>query len=180
MKLRTLALVASLALASAAHATKPTPAPEPSNAQAVAGAAALAGAAAVQSQNASSTSGGNVISVQGDAAPTIPVASAWAAGLTAANGTCMGSTSAGAQGVTVGLSFGSTWVDAGCDMRYDAQALVAAGQAGAAVARLCQKPEIAQAMADAGTPCRKATAAAAKVAGYEGSDPFVLRRLAAK
>lgn len=173
MKLRILALVASLAAASAAHATKPAPTPEPSStSQATAGAAAAAVAAA------SSTSGGNVISVAGDAAPTIPVASAWAAGLTAANGTCMGSTSAGAQGVTVGLSFGTTWSDTSCDMRYDAQALAAIGQTAAAVARLCQKPEIAQAMADAGTPCRKATAA--KVAGYEGSDPYVIRRMAAK
>jgi hypothetical protein len=71
----------------------------------------------------------------------------------------MGSTSAGAQGIGFGLSFGSTWVDTSCDMRYDAEALRAAGLAGAARERLCQKPEIAKAMEDAGTPCKSSKTA---------------------
>ncbi|WP_157667558.1 histidine kinase [Comamonas serinivorans] len=82
-----------------------------------------------------------------------PVATAYAAPLAASNGTCMGSTSAGAQGVSFGISFGSTWTDPSCDMRYDAEALRAAGLPGAARARLCQKAEIAKAMEAAGTPC---------------------------
>lgn len=82
-----------------------------------------------------------------------PVATAYSAGLTASNGTCMGSSSAGAQGTGLGLSFGTTWVDTGCDIRFDATALAAAGLAKAAVARLCQKADIAKAMEAAGTPC---------------------------
>jgi len=105
----------------------------------------------------SAVSGGNVISVGGDNTyiPRDPVASAYAAPLTATNGTCMGSSSAGGQGTGFGLSFGTTWTDTSCDIRYDAAALQAAGLPGAARARLCQKAEIAKAMEDGGTPCPK-------------------------
>lgn len=111
-------------------------------------------------------SGGNTMTVQGDtlyapAQERNPVSTAYAAPLTASNGTCMGSSSAGAQGAAVGVSFGTTWTDGSCDIRYDAEALRAAGLPMAARARLCQKPEIAKAMDDAGTPCPKARAAAA-------------------
>lgn len=100
----------------------------------------------------------NSVTVTGDtvtyaAQERNPVSTAYAAALSSANGTCMGSSSGGAQGASFGISFGSTWVDAGCDARYDATALSAAGQPRAAIARLCLKPEIAQAMKDAGTPC---------------------------
>lgn len=110
-------------------------------------------------------SGGNTMTVQGDtlyapAQERNPVSTAYAAPLTASNGTCMGSSSAGAQGAAVGVSFGTTWTDGSCDIRYDAEALRAAGLPMAARARLCQKPEIAKAMDDAGTPCPKARAAA--------------------
>lgn len=113
-------------------------------------------------------SGGNTMTVQGDtlyapAQERNPVSTAYAAPLTASNGTCMGSSSAGAQGAAVGVSFGTTWTDGSCDIRYDAEALRAAGLPMAARARLCQKPEIAKAMEDAGTPCPKARAAAAEV-----------------
>lgn len=148
------------------------------------GAGGAGGAAnSASNSNATSNSGGNTmvggsqattnnngsaanVTVQGDtvtyeAQARNPVSTAYAAPLTASNGTCMGSTSAGAQGVGFGVSFGSTWTDTSCDMRYDAQALTAAGLRGAAQARLCQKPEIAQAMAAAGTPCPGAKNAAA-------------------
>lgn len=82
-----------------------------------------------------------------------PVSTAYAAPLTATNGTCMGSSSAGAQGAALGVSFGTTWTDTSCDIRYDAEALRAANMPRAAIARLCQKPEIAKAMEAAGTPC---------------------------
>jgi hypothetical protein len=82
-----------------------------------------------------------------------PVATAYAAPLTASNGTCMGSSSAGGQGASIGLSFGTTWTDSSCDIRYDAEALRAAGLPLAAQARLCQKADIAKAMEAAGTPC---------------------------
>lgn len=111
-----------------------------------------------------------------------PVSSAIAAGLAAANGTCMGSSSVGAQGLTAGLSFGTTWTDGGCDARYDAQALQAAGMPDAAVARLCQKAEIAAAMEKAGRTCpgakaKTASAPAAAPTMAEYTDPLIRRRL---
>lgn len=153
------------------------------------------------SNSAASSNNNNEITIQGDtyeAQKRNPVSTAYAAPLSAANGTCMGSTSVGAQGVAFGLSVGSTWKDESCDMRYDAEALRAAGLNLAAQARLCQKPEIAKAMEAAGTPCpgsaSKAAAtpapaapAAAKVASnqvdltpgstYTGNDPIIRARL---
>jgi hypothetical protein len=87
-----------------------------------------------------------------------PVSTAYAAPLTASNGTCMGSSSAGAQGAALGVSFGTTWTDTSCDIRYDAEALRAANMPRAAIARLCQKAEIAKAMEAAGTPCPRSDA----------------------
>lgn len=143
------------------------------------------------SRNDSSASNANTVTVQGDnyESHRAPVSTAYAAPLAASNGTCQGSTSAGAQGVSFGVSFGSTWKDESCDMRYDAEALRAAGLPRAAQARLCQKAEIAKAMEDAGTPCPKVKTAAVAVStvrpstqqeqsvGYTGSDPVVRARL---
>lgn len=159
----------------------------------IAGAAATSNATAVAAQtqgqqqgqtqqalggNAHSVSGGNTQSVNVAAQERDPVATAYAPSLTATNGTCLGSASGGIQGAAVGFAFGSTHVDAGCDARYDASALRAAGHARAADARLCQKPEIAEAMAAAGTPCTDARKTApAKVSGYSGTDPIVLARM---
>lgn len=128
------------------------------------------------------------VTVTGDTyeAARIPVATAYAAPLAASNGTCMGSTSAGVQGMSAGVSFGTTWTDNGCDARYDATALVAAGQPKAAIARLCLKPEIRQAMADAGTPCPGAQQKVAAIGGGSSdapaaqvaySDPIIRARL---
>jgi hypothetical protein len=121
-------------------------------------------------------SGGNTFTVEGDKGDVIyapaqernPVATAYAAPLTASNGTCMGSSSGGAQSAAFGFSVGTTWTDGSCDIRYDAEALRAAGLPMAARARLCQKPEIAKAMEAAGTPCPKARTAAAATVDGEG------------
>lgn len=138
-----------------------------------------------QAQKAVSNSGGNVITVEA-AQNYRTAATAYAAPLAASNGTCMGSSSVGAQG-TFGLSFGTTWTDDSCDLRYDAQALQAVGQTTAALARLCQKAEIAAAIEAAGSVCpaKKAAPVAAAaplapVAGYTGNDPIVRARLAGK
>ncbi len=161
------------------------------------------GGSSNQTQTATSSSGGNTqsnagnnaaqnstsnVTVQGDtyaAQARNPVATAYSGPLTASNGTCMGSSSAGAQGVGFGVSIGSTWTDSSCDMRYDAQALVAAGMAKAALARLCQKPEIARAMESAGTACPQAkqtnvgTVKAEAVISGTGAytDPIIRSRL---
>ncbi len=108
--------------------------------------------------NSANSANGNSVTVNGDtvtykAQDRDPVSTAYAAPLTASNGTCMGSTSGGIQGIGLGISVGSTWTDESCDMRYDAEALRAAGLPKAAQARLCQKKEIAEAMKAAGTPC---------------------------
>jgi len=85
-----------------------------------------------------------------------PVNTAYAAPVVASNGTCMGSSSGGGQGAAIGISFATTWTDNSCDIRYDAEALRAAGLQRAAQARLCQKADIAKAMEAAGTPCPSA------------------------
>ena len=130
--------------------------------------AAYGGAGGSASSTSSSSSGGNTlaastgsmsVSVNGDtyqAQARNPVSSAWAAPLAASNGTCMGSTSAGAQGVTIGLSVGTTWTDENCNARYDAIAIKALGHERAAWARLCQQPAIRKAYEAAGTPCPEA------------------------
>lgn len=134
---------------------------------------------------------GNTTNVSGDTvtyeAARIPVATAYAAGLTASNGTCMGSTSAGGQGMSFGFSVGTTWKDSGCDRRYNAQALAAVGQAKAAVALLCQDPDIKAAMETAGTPCsataeakaasRKQAVEAETIAKAEPIDSLIRARL---
>ena len=82
-----------------------------------------------------------------------PVSTAYAAPLVAADDTCMGSSSAGGQGVGFGLSFGSTWQDGDCVRRKDSRELFNMGERGAAIALMCQNPKIAQAMAAAGRSC---------------------------
>jgi len=119
-----------------------------SNAASNSGGNTMVGGANVSSQGMTSS-----VTIGGDTYERNPVASAWAAPLTSANGTCMGSSSAGGQGVTFGLSIGTTWTDSSCDARYDAISLNSLGQSRAAIARLCQKKEIEDAMKAAGTPC---------------------------
>ena len=114
-----------------------------------------------QTNAGNNSSNANSVTVNGDtvnyrAQDRNPANTAYAAPLAASNGTCMGSTSGGIQGIGLGISVGSTWTDESCDMRYDAEALRAAGLPGAAQARLCQKKEIAAAMEAAGTPCPSA------------------------
>lgn len=111
-----------------------------------------------------------------------PVSSAFAAPLAASNGTCMGSTSVGGQGVTIGLSMGTTWTDAECNRRYNSIRMQELGQTKAAVALMCQDADVAAAMKIAGTPCpgtekvasAPATEQSAKV---EYTDPIIRRRL---
>lgn len=183
----TLAIFA--ALSTAAAAKDPKPAPATGNATAVSAAQANAIAAAValavqkqmqaQSQSAQAISGGNSMSTTVQAQERDPVATAYSAGLAASNGTCLGSASGGVQGAAIGISLASTTKDNGCDVRYDAAALRAAGHGDAADARLCQKPEIAEAFAAAGKPCTDKRTPAMKTATseYTGSDPFVRARL---
>jgi hypothetical protein len=75
------------------------------------------------------------------------VPSVTAPGLAAAGlETCLGSVSGGAAGAGFGFSFGSTVTDGGCDTRLDARTLWSFGLKNEAIARLCAKTEIANAM----------------------------------
>jgi hypothetical protein len=131
-----------------------------------------------QSQNARSSvrdsgnsSNTNVI----EAAKRAPVSTAYAAPLVAADDTCMGSSSVGAQGVGFGLSVGSTWHDDDCVRRKDARELHNMGYKPAALALMCQNAAVRKAMAAAGTSCPTDAADAEPVASesarWDGSSP---------
>ncbi|MDR6886095.1 MULTISPECIES: hypothetical protein [Variovorax] len=149
-----------------------------------------AGGAGGQATAAGGNSGGNTLSggavtvtVEGAKGDTYiapaqernPVATAYAAPVIASNGTCMGSSSGGGQGAAIGISFATTWTDSSCDIRYDAEALRAAGLQLAARARLCQKADIAKAMEAAGTPCPSAGAKRAAAILNGEPDPIAQR-----
>ena len=67
----------------------------------------------------------------------IPVATAFAAGLVASYGTCLGSASGGVQGAAIGLSFGTTTMDQGCHLIRRMNALVVMGMPQAALTLAC-------------------------------------------
>ena len=190
-----LALIASC---SAALANGPVKQPEPAKPTAVSAAQAEAIAAAValaiqkqvqeQYQYQSSIAYGGTSSVNVAAPGRIPVSTATAPGLSSSgasdtNGTCNGSKSGGVQAPALGITMGTTVMDDGCDIRYDAIALRAAGKNAAADARLCMKAEIREAMEIAGTPCavKKAVhSSPTRNADYTGDDPIVKARLGIK
>lgn len=63
---------------------------------------------------------------------------------------CMGSSSGGVQGVTLGFSAGTTWTDKHCEALRAAIRLNELGFTKTAAARLCQIPEMAEAFAHSG------------------------------
>lgn len=108
----------------------------------------------------------------------LPVATATAPAMTASTGTCMGSSSAGAQGAALGLSFGTTWTDEECDRRYDSIRLQQLGMTEAAMLLMCNKASVREAMKLAGTPCPESAATtAAEAPKVEYTDPIIRRRL---
>lgn len=131
-----------------------------------------------QGQKQSAHTGDNSVSISNTESQR-PVSTAFSAPLTASNGSCMGSTSAGGQGVTVGLSFGTTWTDAECNRRYNSIRMQELGQVSAAIALMCQDSDVAAAMETAGTPCPSKAKAAqnTSAAAQEYTDPIIRRRL---
>lgn len=106
-----------------------------------------------QSQRASSSvraSGNSSNSYVSQAQARNPVNTAFAAPLTATEDTCMGSSSAGGQGVGFGLSLGTTWHDTDCVRRKDARELYNMGHKKAALALLSQSKEVRAALDAAG------------------------------
>lgn len=69
--------------------------------------------------------------------------------------TCMGSSSAGAQGIGFGISFGSSWTDKNCVRLKNARQLDEMGYKSAAVQLMCMNDDVNKAMRLAGTPCDK-------------------------
>lgn len=152
------------------------------------GAGGQGGVGIGQGGSASSFSGGNALQTSSSLSSTMTghtinvprnTATAYAPSLAASNGTCLGSASGGAQGPGFGVSFGTTMLDTGCDARYDAAFLRSMGLEQVAVARLCQKAEIAQAMRDGGTPCPVPPSAGKEevASGVKYTDPFVRARM---
>ena len=105
------------------------------------------GGTAVQGQDASST---NSIVYE---AKKIPVSTAYAAALAASQGTCMGSSSVGGQGVGFGVSFGSTWNDKNCNNRLNATLAHTFGFPDVALALLCNNDGVRDAVALTGRNC---------------------------
>lgn len=93
-----------------------------------------------------------------------PVNTAYAAGLSVGEDTCMGSSSIGAQAVSFGLSIGTTWQDDNCRRLKNSRQLVALGYHRAATSLMCVDDDVRQAMIMAGTPCPNGEAVAAYVA----------------
>lgn len=83
----------------------------------------------------------------------VPVATAFAASLTASQETCMGLRSFGVQAIGFGLSVATTWPDRQCRRIRNARALEEFGYQSAAIALLCQDEDVFDAMQRAGTPC---------------------------
>lgn len=110
--------------------------------------------------DSSAVNGGNTVDASDnsvyEAQKRNPVNSAWAAPLTASNDTCMGSTSAGGQGITLGLSFATTWTDKDCIIRKDARFLHNAGRGMVSLSLMCEKETVRRAVARAGTVEEKA------------------------
>lgn len=104
--------------------------------------------------NTGNSSATNQTTIHGDQAPPrAPVASAIAPALTSGADTCMGSTTVGAQGVGVGLSFGNTWTDDNCVMLKNSTMLWNMNKPDAAIALLCTNPQIRKALEVSGTEC---------------------------
>lgn len=82
-----------------------------------------------------------------------PVATAFAASLSASQDTCMGSRSFGLQTIGFGVSVATTWPDRQCRRWRNARALDGLGYRRAALALLCQDEEVERAMERVGQPC---------------------------
>ena len=86
-------------------------------------------------------------------ADQVPVSSAPSFQLTTSNDTCMGSSTAGAQGALFGFSIGSAWTDRNCVRIKLARELQDRGFKTASLGLLCKDAEVREEMKNAGTPC---------------------------
>lgn len=116
--------------------------------------------------NSNANSGNNSdqsVTVQGDNydAPRIPVATAYAPNI-APTAVCMGSSSAGAQGVTFGVSLGTSWTDDNCMLLEQVRTVASViGDREIAAEMMCEVKAYKEARARAGKPCGSAQPVAA-------------------
>ncbi|MDQ0080833.1 hypothetical protein J2W35_001163 [Variovorax boronicumulans] len=86
--------------------------------------------------------------------------------LTTSNDTCMGSTSASANGPGVGLSFGTTWTDEHCKRLKMSRELWNKGMKAASLAMDCMDPAALAALEMTGTKCPQSMTADERVTAY--------------
>ncbi|WP_295981340.1 hypothetical protein [uncultured Variovorax sp.] len=105
--------------------------------------------------------------------------------LTTSNDTCMGSTSASANGAGVGLSFGTTWTDEHCKRLKMSRELWNKGMKAASLAMDCMDPAAMAALEMTGTKCPQSMTAEERVTAYgpqasaSGAAPAPVRPVAA-
>lgn len=108
---------------------------------------------AANANQAQSTSNANNTSVTFEGA-RLPASTAVAPTIFSGSDTCMGSSSAGGQGMAFGFSFGTSWTDKNCVRLKNSRHLLELGFDAAAIHIMCQDKSVRRAMRDAGTPCR--------------------------
>ena len=101
-----------------------------------------------------------------------PVGGAKAPSISVSNSdVCVSGVSGGVQSNIVGLSFGTTVIDANCERLKLSRELRKGGMKVASIALLCQDPRVFQAMIMSGTPCPAKGKIGPDAAGYWNSYP---------
>ena len=101
-----------------------------------------------------------------------PVGGAKAPSISVSNSdVCVSGVSGGVQSNIVGLSFGTTVIDANCERLKLSRELRKGGMKVASIALLCQDPRVFQAMIMSGTPCPAKGKIGSEAAGYWNAYP---------
>jgi len=101
-----------------------------------------------------------------------PVVGAKAPSISVSNSdVCVSGVSGGVQSNIVGLSFGTTVIDANCERLKLSRELRKGGMKVASIALLCQDPRVFQAMIMSGTPCPAKGKIGPEAAGYWNAYP---------
>ena len=101
-----------------------------------------------------------------------PVGGARAPSVSVSNSdVCVSGVSGGVQSNIVGLSFGTTVIDANCERLKLSRELRKGGMKVASIALLCQDPRVFQAMIMSGTPCPAKGKIGPEAAGYWNAYP---------
>lgn len=106
--------------------------------------------------NSNSQSGAQAIAVAGGSGGKSyrGTGAAIGPGLVASGLSCSGSASVGLGGSGWGLSFGSTRMDRNCDIRENTKVISIMGDPAAGKQLMCNIPEVREAYAAVGRPCR--------------------------